>query len=70
VQRTAWPSCNNILLVKVTEDLLGVGEELTIGMTQQRARWPMAAQTAPKLAALVTEEGAINMSRVRYHIYT
>jgi phosphoribosylcarboxyaminoimidazole (NCAIR) mutase len=32
---------------------------LTMGSTQQRARWPMAAQTALKLAASVGVEGAV-----------
>ena len=31
---------------------------LTIGMAQQRARWPMAEQTALKLSASVTASGA------------
>lgn len=31
---------------------------LTIGRTQQRARWPMAEQVALKLSALVTAAGA------------
>ena len=42
----------------VMRSLDGWVQRLTRGMAQQRARWPIAAQVALKLSALVTTSGA------------
>lgn len=44
--------------VKGKKKRLGAGGELTMGMAQQRACWPMAAQIEVKSLKLVGVEGA------------